>query len=57
MNIKKDTRLKNKKGIVMAKTKQLTVVVVNPKSEEYYTSRINEINKIFERIYKKSNTA
>lgn len=36
----------------MKKTKKLTVVVANPKSDEYFTKKIEEINKIFKELYK-----
>lgn len=35
----------------MNKLKKLTVEIANPKSDEYYTEKINEINKMFKTIY------
>lgn len=36
----------------MKKKKKLTVVVANPKSDEYYSEKIKNINEIFKNIYK-----
>ena len=35
----------------MKKLKKLTIEIANPKSDEYYTKQINEINKMFKKIY------
>lgn len=39
----------------MKKIKKLTVEVANPKSDEYFTKQIEEINKKFKMLYKSSN--
>ncbi len=36
----------------MKKKKKLTVEVANPKSDEYYTEKIKQINAMFKSIYK-----
>lgn len=35
----------------MKKRKKLIVEVANPKSDEYYRKKIDEINKLFKLIY------
>ena len=35
----------------MNKLKKLTIEIANPKSDEYYTKKIEEINKMFKTIY------
>lgn len=39
----------------MKKVKKLTVEVANPKSDEYFTKKIEEINKTFKVLYKTPN--
>ena len=35
----------------MNKLKKLTIEIANPKADEYYTKKIEEINKMFKTIY------
>ena len=35
----------------MNKLKKLTIEIATPKSDEYYTKKIEEINKMFKTIY------
>ena len=35
----------------MNKLKKLTIEIANPKSDEYYTKKIEEMNQMFKTIY------